>query len=251
MHKNLHLGGVDKFISSSAENSKCIPSNAKIAQRLYMKTIAIVNPKGGSGKSTLSTQIAGYLASKGHKVILGDADNQQSSKYWLSQRPKSLPLIRTWDYQADLVISARPPAETSHVVIDTPGALDGWRLKEVIARADLVIVPILPSAFDVQATQTFLTTLSSLIRDKDSKLDPGKHTRVAVIGNRIDARTLSADKLKTFLASLDIPVRGYLRDTQYYLHMVEHGLSMFDISPSKIEKDLLQWSSICTYLDQL
>jgi len=218
-----------------------------------MKTIAIVNPKGGSGKSTLSTQIAGYLASQGHKVMLGDADNQQSSKYWLSQRPKSLPLIQTWDHQADLVISARPPAEITHVVIDTPGALDGWRLKEVISRADLVIVPILPSAFDVQATKAFLTTLSNLTKDKDKDKDKeqSKHTRVAVIGNRIDARTLSADKLKSFLVSLDIPVIGYLRDTQYYLHMVEHGLSMFDISPSKIEKDLVQWRSICAHLDQL
>ncbi len=208
-----------------------------------MKIIAIINPKGGSGKSTLSTQIAGYFASKGHKVMLGDADNQQSSKYWLTQRPKTLPHIRTWEYQADLVLTAKPPPDITRLVIDTPGALDGWRLKEVVARADVVIVPILPSAFDVQATKAFLTTLSNLTKDQ--------HTRVAVIGNRIDARTISGDKLKLFLNSLDIAVIGFLRDTQYYLHMVEHGLSMFDISPSKVEKDLIQWESICSYLDSL
>jgi len=208
-----------------------------------MKTIAIVNPKGGSGKSTLSTQIAGYFASQGHKVLLGDADNQGSSKYWLSQRPTSLPVIKTWEYQADLVLTAKPAPEITRLVIDTPGALDGWRLKEVLSRADLIVVPILPSAFDVQATKAFLTHLAHLTTDLNAK--------IAVIANRIDARTLSADKLKTFLSSIDIPVIGFLRDTQYYLQMVEHGLSMFDISPSKIEKDLIQWRSICKYLDNL
>ena len=208
-----------------------------------MKIVAIVNPKGGSGKSTLSTQIAGYFASKGHKVMLGDADNQQSSKYWLSQRPSALPLIQTWDYQADLVITAKPPPNITRFVIDTPGALDGWRLKEVINRAHLVIVPVLPSAFDVQATKAFLTTLSLLTKEQN--------TQVAVIGNRIDARTLSADKLKSFLSSINVPVIGFLRDTQYYLHMVEHGLSMFDITKSKVEKDLAQWESICDYLDRI
>ena len=215
----------------------------KIGQRLYMKTVAIVNPKGGSGKSTLSTQIAGYFASQGHKVMLGDADNQGSSKYWLSQRPASLPLIKTWDYQADLVLTAKPPPDITRLVIDTPGSLEGWRLKEVVSRADLVIVPILPSAFDVQATNAFLTNLTHLTMDQN--------TKIAVIGNRIDARTISASKLKSFLSSLDIPVIGFLRDTQYYLQMVEHGLSMFDISQSKIENDLIQWSSICKYLDSL
>ena len=151
-----------------------------------MKIVAIVNPKGGSGKSTLSTQIAGYFASKGHRVLLGDADNQQSSKYWLSQRPKSLPLIQTWDHQADLVLTAKPPPEITRLIIDTPGALDGWRLKEVISRSNLVLVPILPSAFDVQATKAFLITLAQLTQEKG--------TKVAVIGNRIDARTISGDK---------------------------------------------------------
>jgi chromosome partitioning protein len=208
-----------------------------------MKIVTVINPKGGSGKSTLSTQIAGYFASRGHKVMLGDADAQQSSKYWLSQRPPSLPLIKTWDYQADLVLTAKPPPEITRLVIDTPGALDGWRLREVVARSNLVVVPILPSAFDVQATKAFLTTLTNLTN--------GGKTQVAVIGKRIDARTLSGDKLKAFLATIDVPVIGYLRDTQYYLHMVEHGLSMFDISASKIEKDLVQWQSICAYLDNL
>ena len=88
-----------------------------------MKVVVVANPKGGAGKSTLSTNIAGYFASQGHAVMLGDADTQQSSKFWLSQRPQTLPPIATWEYQPDLVLTAKPPRGTTHVVIDTPGGI--------------------------------------------------------------------------------------------------------------------------------
>ena len=207
-----------------------------------MKVVVVANPKGGAGKSTLSTNIAGYFASQGHQVMLGDADTQQSSKFWLSQRPETLPRISTWEYQPDLVLTAKPPRGTTHVVIDTPGGISGWRLQEVIERADKVIVPVMPSVFDMQATNEFLLQLVQITE----KLP----TRVAVVGNRVDTRTISAANLRKFIESLQVPVLSYLRDTQYYLHMAAHGLSMFDITPSKVQKDLEQWVPICHWLDQ-
>jgi chromosome partitioning protein len=206
-----------------------------------MKVIVVANPKGGAGKSTLSTNIAGYLASQGHQVMLGDADTQQSSKFWLSQRPDSLPRIATWEFQPDLVLTAKPPSGTTHVVIDTPGGISGWRLQEVIERADKVIVPVMPSVFDMQATNEFLRTLVQITERLP--------TQVAVVGNRVDTRTISAANLRKFIDTLQIPVLTYLRDTQYYLHMAAHGLSMFDITPSKVQKDLEQWVPICAWLD--
>ena len=210
-------------------------------QRL-MKVVVVVNPKGGAGKSTLSTNIAGYFASQGHRVMLGDADNQQSSKFWLSQRPQTLPPIATWEFQPDLVLTAKPPHGTTHVVIDTPGGIGGWRLQEVIGRADKVIVPVMPSVFDMQATNDFLLQLV--------KITERLPTQVAVVGNRVDMRTISSAHLRKFIEALQVPVLSYLRDTQYYLHMAAHGLSMFDITPSKVEKDLAQWAPICAWLDQ-
>jgi len=207
-----------------------------------MKVIVVANPKGGAGKSTLSTNIAGYFASQGHNVMLGDSDTQQSSKLWLTQRPEVLPKISTWEYEADLVLTAKPPQGTTHVVIDTPGGINGWRLKEVILRADKVIVPVMPSLFDMQATQNFLQQLVSITQ--------GLPTDVRVVGNRVDARTISASNLRKFVESLDVQVLSYLRDTQYYLHMAAHGLSLFDITPSKVAKDLEQWQPICEWLDQ-
>lgn len=207
-----------------------------------MKVIVVANPKGGAGKSTMSTNIAGYFASQGYQVMLGDADTQQSSKFWLSQRPETLPHIATWDYLPDLVLTAKPPRGTTHVVIDTPGGINGWRLQEVIERADKVIVPVMPSVFDMQATNEFLLQLVNITANRP--------TQVAVVGNRIDARTISAANLRKFIESLDVQVLSYLRDTQYYLHMAAHGLSMFDITPSKVQKDLDQWAPICHWLDQ-
>jgi chromosome partitioning protein len=207
-----------------------------------MKVVVVANPKGGAGKSTLSTNIAGYFASQGHQVMLGDADTQQSSKFWLSQRPDTLPHIATWEFQPDLVLTAKPPHGTTHVVIDTPGGISGWRLQEVIERADKVIVPVMPSVFDMQATNEFLRQLVQITANLP--------TQVGVVGNRVDTRTISAGNLRKFIESLQVPVLTYLRDTQYYLHMAAHGLSMFDITPSKVQKDLEQWAPICNWLDQ-
>jgi len=205
-----------------------------------MPVIVIANPKGGAGKSTLSTNVAGFLASQGHAVMLGDADVQQSSRLWLSLRPDTVTRITTWELQADLVLTAKPPKGTTHVVIDTPGGLDGWRFKEVLGRADKIMVPIMPSIFDMYAAQTFLTKLREITRHSRSK--------VGVVGMRVDERTLAASKLRQFMDTLELPIVGYLRDTQHYLHLAAHGLSMFDITPSKVEKDLLQWRPICQWL---
>lgn len=207
-----------------------------------MKVVVVANPKGGAGKSTLSTNIAGYFASCGHAVMLGDADTQQSSRLWLQQRPDTLPKISTWEYQADLVLTAKPPEGTTHVVIDTPGGMHGWRLKEVIQRAHKVIIPVMPSLFDMQATSNFLVELRAIAASLP--------TQIRVVGNRVDARTISAAKLHQFTESLDVQVLTYLRDTQYYLHMAAHGLSLFDMTPSKVPKDLEQWAPICEWLDQ-
>jgi chromosome partitioning protein len=207
-----------------------------------MTIVVVVNPKGGVGKSTLSTNIAGYFASTNRQVMLGDTDAQQSSRHWLTLRPDTLPKIRTWDLQADLVINAKPPKGITHVVVDTAGGVDGWRLKNLISKADKVLVPLQSSVFDMFATHEFLKKLRILAKEQ--------HTELGIIGMRVDQRTISAGKLREFTATLDIPVISYLRDTQYYVHLAAHGLSMFDIAPSKVDKDLLQWKPICQWLDQ-
>ena len=205
-----------------------------------MPVVVIANPKGGVGKSTLATNVAGYLASQGHAVMLGDADRQQSSKLWLGLRPAAARPITTWDVNADLII--KPPRGTTHVVLDTPGGLHGWRFNDVIKLADKIIVPLQPSVFDIFATRAFLDQLAEH-RHADK-------LHIGIVGMRVDARTIAADKLREFVDGLGLPVLAMVRDTQNYIHLAARGLTLFDVAAGRVEKDLAQWRGICEWLDK-
>ena len=207
-----------------------------------MPIVAVANPKGGVGKSTLSTNIAGYYASRGHGVLLGDVDRQQSSRLWLSLRPTTAPAIGTWETSDSLV--TRPPRSASHAVLDTPGGLHGWRSADVFKMADKVVVPLQASVFDIFATRGFLDELAALRRGPDGGPEIG------IVGMRVDSRTIAADHLQTFVDSLGLPVLGFLRNTQNYVHLAARGLSLFDVAPGRVEKDLAQWEPICRWLDE-
>ncbi len=201
-----------------------------------MPVILVANPKGGVGKSTLSTNLAGYFAAQNFPTMLGDTDIQQSTRTWLHLRPASLPLIQSWDIQADGL--ARPPKGVSHVILDTPAGLGGERLKEMLKITDKVIVPLQPSMFDILATQHFLADLIERKAVKDG------HASVGVVGMRVDARTRAADQLQRFVETLGLPVLGYLRDTQNYVQLAAHGLTLWDVAPSRVQKDLEQWQTL-------
>ena len=203
-----------------------------------MPVIVVANPKGGVGKSTLATNIAGCLAAQGHAVMLGDVDRQQSSRIWLGLRPASAPAIKTWDVAHDSVV--RPPKGVTHVVLDTPAGLHGKRLDEVMKLADKVLVPLQPSIFDIHATHDFLRQL--LAHKRGSKVS------ISVVGMRTKEGTISADQLRHFLATLDVPVLGLLRDTQNYIHLAARGLSLWDVAPSRVERDIEQWQPIVKWL---
>lgn len=204
-----------------------------------MPIVVVANPKGGVGKSTLSTNIAGYFASQGHAVMLGDIDRQQSARLWLGLRPAGTRRISTWDITADAI--AKPPKGTTHVVLDTPAGLHGRRLNDVMKLADLVVVPLQPSIFDIFATRAFL---DELVKNKHAA-----KTHIGLIGMRVDARTLAADHLHEFVDTLGVTALGYLRDTQNYIHLAARGLTLFDVAPGRVEKDLEQWQVLCRWLD--
>jgi chromosome partitioning protein len=204
-----------------------------------MPVVVVANPKGGVGKSTLATQLAGYMASQGHAVMLGDVDRQQSSRLWLGLRPAEARPIATWDVSHDLIV--KPPRGTTHVVLDTPGGLHGWRFNDVLRMATKVIVPLQPSIFDIYATRHFLDELAD--RRRRDALDIG------VVGMRVDPRTIAAEKLREFVDGLGLPVLGYLRDTQNYVHLAARGLTLFDVAPQRVARDLEQWQDLCRWVD--
>jgi chromosome partitioning protein len=205
-----------------------------------MSLVVVANPKGGVGKSTLSTQIAGYFASNKRAVMLGDADRQQSSKLWLSLRPATASPITGWELDRDDI--AKPPKGTTHVVLDTPAGLHGKRLKEVLKLAHKVVVPLQPSVFDIFATQDFLNELAESAQ--------AAKTQIGIVGMRVDERTRAAEQLRTFVASTGLPVLSYLRNTQNYVQLAARGLTVFDLPPERVTRDLAQWQPICQWLDQ-
>ena len=206
-----------------------------------LNSFLVANPKGGCGKTTLATNLAGYFARQGHRVMLGDIDRQQSAREWLKLRPQGLPPIRSWDIAPGE--PARPPKDTTHVVLDTPAGLHGKKLDVVVKSIHRVIVPLQPSIFDILATRTFLDALL------EEKAVRNQKTFIAVVGMRVDARTRAAHELERFLEGLDVPVLGFLRDTQVYVQAAAHGLTLFDLSPARAALDLPQWQGIIDWVD--
>jgi chromosome partitioning protein len=203
-----------------------------------MPVIVVANPKGGVGKSTLATNVAGYLAAAGHAVMLGDVDRQQSSRQWLALRPAQARAIRSWDISPDDVV--RPPKGTTHVVLDTPAGLHGKRLDAVLRIADRLLIPLQPSLFDIQATHAFVQTLRAHRRGAEIKL--------GLVGMRVREHTRANEQLHHYLSTLPVPVVGWLRDTQNYVQLAARGLTLWDVAPSRFERDLEQWEPLAAWV---
>ena len=204
-----------------------------------MPVIVVANPKGGVGKTTLATHIAGYFASRGHAVMLGDVDRQQSARTWLGLRPAGLAPVAAWEVMHDAVV--RPPKGTTHVVLDTPAGLHGKRLDEVMKLADKVLIPLQPSIFDIHATHAFVRQL--LARKRSGKV------QIGIVGMRTREGTISTDQLRAFVEGLGLPLVGFLRDTQNYVHLAAHGLTLFDVGASRFARDTEQWQPLLHWLD--
>lgn len=203
-----------------------------------MKAILIANPKGGSGKTTLSTNIAGYLAACGHRVMMMDMDRQKSATQWLTNRPFELPIIDLFES------GGGKPAAADWLVIDSPAGLHGKNLEHALKLVHKVIVPIAPSLFDIQASRDFLELLS-----REKLIRKGK-IFVGLVGMRMAPHTRAATTLEQFIDGLDLPVLAYLRETQVYVNAAFEGKTLFDLPPSLAERELEQWTYLLSWLEQ-
>lgn len=208
-----------------------------------MPVIVVANPKGGVGKSTMASNMAGYLARRGHRVMLGDVDRQQSARRWLALRPAQLPAIESWDVD-DVRQTLKPPKGVSHVMIDSPAGLEGKKLETLHRLADRIVIPLQPSLFDIQATYDFIETLQDLAKRNGAKPE------LAIVGMRAKDGTLSVEQLQQFLKELPVPVLGLLRDTQNYVQLAARGLTLWDVAPGRVERDLQQWMPLTAWLDR-
>ncbi len=208
-----------------------------------MQTILVANPKGGSGKTTLATNLAGWLAGRRQRVGLMDLDPQRSAGEWLARRPALFPPIGAFD--ADTGKRELKEFALDWLVVDTPAGLHGELLRNTVKRASALVVPVSPSAFDMAATQRFFTAIAERRVVREGTLP------IATVAMRVDARTHAAAELDTFLKSLGAPLIAHLRDTQVYVHCARDGASVFDLPRSRGEQDQEQWRPLVRWIARL
>jgi chromosome partitioning protein len=205
-----------------------------------MPVIAVVNRKGGSGKSTFAAHVAAWCARQKLAVMLGDVDRQQSSRGWLRRRDAALPGIAPWVIDQKHVL--RVPSGITHVVLDTPGGLQGFELARIVMFADAIVVPVCPSVFDRESAAACLAELGTLPRVAKGQC------RLATVGMRVDGRTNAADLLRAWASEQEVEMIGLLRETQLYVKSLERGLTLFDVATSQVAADLAQWEPILQWL---
>jgi len=216
-----------------------------------LRKIVVLNPKGGSGKTTLAFNIAGYIAATGRRVALVDMDPQRSSTFWLQNRPARLPPIYG-------VAAARPksgrnqrpdkpielPTDVEYAVIDAPGAVAPDRLADFTVGSHAILVPVMPSDIDIHAASRLVQDL--LLVARVSRVN----RRLGVIANRVRRNTLAYRRLMKFLGQLSIAVIGVVRDSQNYVTAAHRGMCIHELPNSKVREDLAQWESITRWLEQ-
>lgn len=211
------------------------------------RRIVVLNPKGGSGKTTIATNLASYFAVQGLKPTLMDYDPQGSSWRWVRKRHESAPPIHgiaafERNSRVTRSFALRIPPDCQRVVVDTPAALVAQSMPDHTREATAILVPVLPSDIDIHAATQCISNL--LLVAKISRSEQ----RLGVIANRVKKNTLVYGSLMRFLDTLKIPVVATLRDSQAYIRAAETGLGIFEMKPAQVEEDLAEWTSLIEWL---
>jgi chromosome partitioning protein len=204
-----------------------------------MIAVLVANTKGGCGKTTISTHIAAAFANSGRRTALADADRQHSSFHWARLRPGTAAPIAPLDWVNKL---SDPPRGTECLVIDAAAAMKAKQVFELVRMADMIVVPVLASAFDQSTTAAFLNKLNELKSIRKSKKP------VAVIRNRVRPRTHAAARLARFLHQIEHQDLGTLADRTIYNDVAAAGLSIFDLPGRRAEASRQDWSAVLEYV---
>jgi chromosome partitioning protein len=212
--------------------------------------IVVVNPKGGSGKTTITTNLLAAYARAGRRTALIDRDRQGSAIRWLKQRGTALPVIHgiaAYEEPPPNVtrsFAMRLPPDTERVVVDTAAALDRHQLVDAVRNADKILVPVLPSPIDIHAATRCIGDL--LLHAKV----PRGPSVLGVVANRIKRNTMTYQALMRFLNSLGVPVVAVLRDVQAYVRAMESGQGIVDVRRSEAGAELRQWRALMGWIDE-
>lgn len=206
-----------------------------------MRHIIVLNSKGGCGKSTIATTVASYYASRDEKVALVDYDPQASSLEWLERRPESrAPITGVAGFQDGF---RHVPRSADVVIIDAPARCHGRELTDLVKHAETVIVPVLPSTIDIQASSKFIDEL------RDVGKVERREVKLAVVGNRVRENTLISQELDEYLGTLKMPYVTQLREAQNYVRAYTRGLGIFELPEYLAWPDWEQWKPLISWLN--
>jgi chromosome partitioning protein len=214
-----------------------------------MQRIVVLNPKGGSGKTTIAINLASYLASRQQKPVLMDLDPQGSSLRWVRKRHANQAPIQVVaafenDGRTTRSFQLRVPASATHVIVDTPAALEAPELPDITRGADKILVPVLPSDIDIHACSRCIRDL--LLVAKVRREDD----RIGVIANRVRRNTLGYQTLVRFLQTLGIPIVATIRDSQNYVRAAEFGIGVHEMKSYIAREDVEHWAPLIEWLEK-
>lgn len=213
-----------------------------------MQTILVINSKGGSGKTTLTTNLASYYACKGHKTTILDYDPQGSSLQWLKVRPPHRPAIHGANAAPSKKafhlrsIAMVVPTGTEYLIIDAPAGVEGLVLQEMVRKSNFILIPVAPSAIDIHATADFIKQLLLVggIRYRNIK--------TAIVANRVRNSIPVYEPLERFLTSLKLPFLTKLSDADNYIFSAEQGLGVYEMEDHNTDKERAELTPIIEWL---
>lgn len=225
-------------------------ARVRVVAESEVRKIVVINGKGGCGKTTVATNLAACYARLGYHPALFDHDPQTSSMRWLKGRLQDMPAVHGVAVQTRQKLGVtrswhlRVPPETRRIISDTPAGLAGLDIADHVRGASCILIPVLPSAIDIEAGADFIRDLLLIGKARSNGM------RIGIIANRIKHNTLALQSLERFLKSLRIPVVARFRDTQAYVHAAERGIGINELrSGQAVRREVLEWNRLFHWIE--
>ena len=220
-----------------------------LLQGMRTNTTLVINPKGGSGKTTLATNLASYFAANGMATALMDFDPQGSTMNWLRQRPAHARNIHGANAAPQKTglrtLNMHVPAGTQQLVIDAPAGASGLALQDMLSRAHCILIPVAPSAIDIHATANFIRDL--LLTGKVR----ANNIRLGVVANRVRKANPVYEPLERFLKALNLSLVARISDSEVFVTAAETGFGIFELDFALSATERGQFQPIVEWVDRV